>query len=121
MTPEQLPELEPQPSGMGEASRLAGVFFEPSKTFADIAARPSFLVPLILSIVFGIAYMSIFSQRVGWERMIRHQQETSSRAAQLTPEQRETQIRMALKFAPVGGYAGIVLGVPFVLLIWSAV
>ncbi len=100
---------------------MAGVFFEPSKAFADIAARPAFWVPLILSIIFGVAYMSIFSQRVGWERMIRHQQETSSRAAQLTPEQRETQIQMGAKFAPIFGYAAIIVGVPLALLAWSGV
>ena len=121
MTPEQLPELEPQPKGMGEASRLTGVFFEPSKTFADIAARPSFWVPLILSIVFGLAYITLYSQHVGWERMVRHQIETSSRAAQLTPEQRETQIQMSAKFAPVFGYVGIGLGIPLALVVWAAV
>jgi hypothetical protein len=121
MTPEQLPEMEPAPKGMSEASRLAGVFFEPSKTFADIAARPTFWVPLILSLVFGLVYMTLFSQRVGWERMIRHQTETSSRAAQLTPEQRETQIQMGAKFAPVMGYVGILAGVPIVLIVWGGV
>jgi len=106
---------------MGEASRLAGVFFEPSKTFADIAARPSFWVPLILSIAFGLLYITLYTQHVGWERMIRHQMETSSRAAQLTPEQRETQAQMGAKFAPVIGYVGILAGIPIALVIWAAV
>jgi hypothetical protein len=113
--------MEPEPKGLGEAARLTGVFFEPSKAFADIAARPGFLVPLILSLVFGLAYMTLFGQRVGWERMIRHQTETSSRAAQLTPEQRENQIQIGAKFAPVMGYVGILAGVPLVLVIWSGV
>lgn len=121
MTPEQIPESEPQPKGMGEASRLIGVFFEPSKTFADVAARPSFWVPLLLTIVVGLAYIALYSQHVGWERMIRHQTETSSRASQLTPEQRETQIQMGMKFAPVFGYVGVAIGIPLTLLIWAAV
>jgi hypothetical protein len=106
---------------MSEPSRLVGVFFEPSKTFADIAARPSFWVPLVLSMVLGLVYMSIFTQRVGWERMIRHQQETSSRAAQLTPEQREQQAQVGAKFAPIFGYGAIIVGVPLTLVIWAAV
>ena len=121
MTPETISDLEPQPPKMSEVSRLSGVFFEPSKAFTDIAARPSFLVPLILSLVFGVVYITMFSQRVGWERMIRHQQETSSRAAQLTPEQREQGVQMGAKFAPVFGYVGILVGVPLTLTIWSAV
>ena len=121
MTPELLPEQEPQPQGLGEASRLTGVFFEPAKTFADVAARPGFWAPLILVIVVSLAYMVLFGQHVGWERMIRHQTETSSRASQLTPEQRETQIQIGVKFAPVMTYAAILVGVPVVWLIWAAI
>lgn len=106
---------------MGEASRLIGVFFEPAKTFEDVAARPAFWVPLLLMLVGGIIYMALYSQHVGWERMIRHQMETSSRAAQLTDAQRETQLQMGAKFAPVIGYVSIVVGMPLVLVIWAAV
>src|SRR4029077_21269586 len=110
-----------QPKGMGEASRLAGVFFEPSKTFEDVAARPGFWVPLILLIVFGLLYTGLFSQHVGWDRMIRHQMETSSRAAQLTLEQREQQLAISTKFAPVVGYFIVLVGIPLTWLIWAAV
>jgi hypothetical protein len=121
MTPEILPESEPQPKGLGEGSRLTGVFFEPAKTFADIAARPNFWPPLILILVVSLCYMVLFGQHVGWERMIRHQTEMSSRAAQLPPEQRETQIQMGTKFAPVITYVAILVGFPLFTLIWAAV
>jgi len=113
-------DLEPQPQGMGEASRLTGVFFEPSKAFTDIAARPGFWVPLILSMIFALTLVTLFGQRVGWERMIRHQQETSTRAQQLTPEQREQGVQMGAKFAPVASYAVIVVGIPIGFAIWAA-
>jgi len=51
---------------------MSGVFFEPAKTFADVAERPGFWVPLILILVFSLGYMVLFGQHVGWERMIRH-------------------------------------------------
>ena len=70
MTPELLPEAEPQTQGLGEGSRLIGVFFEPAKTFEDVAARPNFWVPLILIMVLSMGYMVLFGQHVGWERMI---------------------------------------------------
>ena len=94
---------------MGEGSRLTGVFFEPTKTFEDIAARPNFWAPLILVIVVSLVFIALFGQHVGWERMIRHQMEMSSRAAQLSPEQREAQIQMGAKFAPIGTYALILV------------
>jgi hypothetical protein len=121
MTPEIVPDEESQPKGLGEGSRLTGVFFEPAKTFEDIAARPNFWAPLILIMVVALVYMALYGQHVGWERMIRHQTEMSSRAAQLSPEQRETQIQMGAKFAPIFGYVGVLVGVPLVTLIWSAV
>ncbi len=121
MTSELLPEDEPKPQGLGEVSRLTGVFFEPAKTFADVAERPGFWAPLILIIVVSLVYMVLFGQHVGWERMIRHQVETSSRSAQQTPEQREAGIQMGMKIAPVMTYVGILVGVPVVWLIWAAI
>jgi hypothetical protein len=121
MTPEMLPEEEPQPQGLGEVSRLTGVFFEPAKTFADVAQRPGFWAPLILVIVVSLVYMVLFGQHVGWERMMRHQFETSSRAAQMPAEQREAAIQMQVKVAPIGTYVFLLVGLPLMWLIWAAI
>ena len=121
MTPELLPDSEPQPKGLGEGSRLTGVFFEPAKTFADVAARPNFWAPLILVIVVALGYMVLYGQHVGWERTVRKQIDSSSRAAQLTPEQKETQIAAGAKIAPIVTYVAILLFVPLGMLIWAAV
>jgi len=116
-----LPEEEPQPQGLGEVSRLTGVFFEPAKTFADVAQRPGFWAPLILVIVVSLVYMVLFGQHVGWERMMRHQFETSSRAAQMPAEQREAAIQMQVKVAPIGTYVFLLVGLPLMWLIWAAI
>jgi hypothetical protein len=71
--------------------------------------------------VFSLSYMVLFGQHVGWERMIRHQTEMSSRSAQMSPEQREQGIQMGLKVAPIFAYVGVLLGVPLGTLIWAAV
>jgi len=122
MTPESAAVAStPPPAGMSEISRIAGVFFEPAKTFEDVAQRPAFIVPLVLVILFSLVYTGLYSQHVGWERMIRRQMETNTRAAQLPPEQRETQIQMGLKIAPIFGYAISLVGVPLGYLIAAAV
>ncbi|MCX6631809.1 MAG: YIP1 family protein [Candidatus Solibacter sp.] len=121
MTPELLPEEEPQPKGLGEGSRLTGVFFEPGKTFEDVAARPGFWAPLILVIVTSLCFMVLFAQHVGWERMMRHAFETNSRAAQMSPEQKEQALQLQLKVVPIPAYAGILLGVPLITMIWAAI
>ncbi|MBS1857618.1 MAG: hypothetical protein JST11_19775, partial [Acidobacteria bacterium] len=67
MTPEPMNPVE-EPRGMGEAARIGGIFFEPGKTFEDIARRPTWLVPMALVIVVVMVMLALFSQRVGWER-----------------------------------------------------
>ena len=121
MTPENLSASEPTPAGMSEFSRITGVFFEPGKAFEDIAARPTWLVPLLLIVVMTLAYMVAFSQHVGWERMMRQRFEASPRAAQLSAEQKEQQIAMTARFAPIGGFAGAIIGVPVTHLLESAI
>lgn len=106
---------------MSEIARVIGVFFEPGKTFRDIAGRPSWLLPMILVIVAVIGVSSTMSQKIGWERIFRHQMETNSRYQQMTQEQRDQTLQVQMKFASVGGYAGALIGVPLYDLIAAAV
>ena len=53
MTPENSSAVEPPAAGMGEFSRISGVFFDPKTAFADIAKRPTWIVPVVLVVVFG--------------------------------------------------------------------
>jgi hypothetical protein len=109
MTPENSPAIEPPPAGIGEFSRLTGVFFDPKKAFDDIAKRPTWLVPVVLLIIAGLAVSLTISQTVGWERVVRQGMETSSRAQQMTPEQREQAVAMGTKFASIMAYTAVVL------------
>jgi hypothetical protein len=106
---------------MGEASRIAGILFEPVKTFEDIARRPTWVVPMVLLIACVLIMMFLFSQHVGWERMIRHQFETNPRLTQMDPEQRQRARDMQIRFSGVGAYAGAILGVPIVDLLWALI
>jgi hypothetical protein len=121
MSPESPQIAEPSPEEMSELARIAGVFFEPAKTFGDIADRPRWIVPLLLTIAVSLIYFALYTQHVGWERMMRHQFEMSSRAAQLTPEQREQAIVMQARYAPIFGYVGVVLGTPIYYLAAAAI
>src|SRR5664279_5658696 len=125
MTPENAPAVEPEPAGMGEFSRLTGVFFEPGKTFADIAERPRWLVPLLLVIVAGVAFYFLYGQHVGWERFLRHQMETNARVQQqmerIPADQRDRAIAMQTKFMGIGYYFGTIVMVPLMYLISAAI
>jgi hypothetical protein len=122
MTPEVLSASEPEPKGMGAFSRLTGVFFEPGKTFEDIAARPGWVLPLALVIVAALAFSISLGQRIGFDRVV--DQQVAGRLAKATPEQREQiekSIEMQKKFAPIGSAVASFLMPPIVALICSAV
>ena len=114
MTPQAASEAPA--ANKGALQRIVGVFTSPTETFADIGARPTFVIPIILLIVLQLAFMVLVSQRVGWERITRAQIEKSSQYQNMTPEQVEQGVRMGAKFASVVGYAGVVVGVPVVML-----
>ena len=120
MTPENSPAVAPAPAGMGEFSRITGVFFEPKRTFEDIAKRPAWIVPVVLLMVATLAVIMVMSQRVGWDRIVRHGMEASSRAQQMTPEQREQAISVGVKIASIMAYVGVIF-VPVVYVIIAAV
>jgi hypothetical protein len=121
MTPENAAAVEPQPAGMGEFSRIVGVFFEPGKTFADIAQRPSWIVPMILMILAMIGATVALSQHIGWERIIRQQDEASAQIRNMAPEQRERTMALQMKLAPAMGYTFGIVGVPIYAIVVAAV
>lgn len=125
MTPEPITPASPEPQGMGEFSRLLGVYLEPTKAFTDIARRPTWLVPLLLVILSGIAFYSIFGQHVGWARYLQHQLETNPKAAermaQVPPEQRARTQEMQAKFAGVGADAAVAIFTPIALVVSAGI
>lgn len=121
MAPATAAAFESEPAPLSELSRVTGVVFEPSKTFADIAKRPAWVIPLVLVVLFSLVYLYAFSVHVGWERGITKAIDSSARVAQLPPEQRQRAIEMQLKFAPIAGYAGVVLFTPLYYLIAAGV
>jgi hypothetical protein len=96
----------------GALGRVFGVFFSPKATFESIAARPTWIVPLILICLMQIAVVSVFSHRVGWRSMIEKQDANNSRMEGLPPDQLERTVQLQVKYAPIAGYLFAVIG-PF--------
>ncbi len=107
---------------MSEPARIAGVFLEPGKAFADIVAWPSrWWIPVVLMALMGLTFTYCYSQRVGWDRMIRQTMESNERMQSLPADQREQAIERGIKFAGVMGYVGALLGSTVVVLVVAAV
>lgn len=102
---------------MGEFSRLMGVFFEPKRTFGDIAERPRWLAPTLLLIVASLAVIYLFNVHVGWDSYLHRIMDNNPRVQQLSPEQRDRVMNTQLRIVPIFSYVGAVLGVPLTFLV----
>jgi hypothetical protein len=79
---------------MSTGQTLTGIFFEPGRVFESLRERPRFLAAAIISTIALLAFTMVFYQRVGYERTINEEIESSPRAEQMTPEQKEQAIRI---------------------------
>jgi Yip1 domain len=101
------------PASVSSFGRVFGALFDPKPTFASIAQRPSWILPLLCTFVISVATVAIFGQRVGWRAFMEKQIATNSRAQkqmeQLPPEKRQEIIDRQVKFASIFGYVGVVV------------
>lgn len=102
----QAPEA---PEHVNSFARVFGVLFSPKETFASVARRPTWLVPILLLCLVELGIISVFSNRVGWRSLIEKQMTSNSRFQELPPAQQENQIRLALKYAPIFGYVEVIV------------
>jgi hypothetical protein len=114
-----IPAPAPEPTAqVSPFGRIIGVLFSPKSTYQDIARKPSWLLPVIISTVLGIAATVVLNQRVDWRDFISQQIEKSPQAAQLTAEQKEKQIDISSKVTTYVVYAvGVVGSVLFALIV----
>jgi len=102
---------------MSEAARLAGVFFSPGKAFADIARRPRWWIPVILTALLSTIYLNAFTQRVGWESVIRPAIERLPNSQAMTAQQREQAITRAAGIYKYVGYGSALLTLAYVFIV----
>ena len=121
MATETVRAPDPAVAPMGEFSRLMGVFFEPRKTFAEIAERPRWLVPLLIATLASVALIYLFNTHVGWESYLNRMMENNPRVQQLSPEQRQNALNLQLRMVPVFSYVSGVLFLPLMLLVGGGI
>jgi len=102
-------------------SRFFGVFTSPGEAFADIARKPDFIAPLVVSILATVAFSEVMLAKIGMERIIRTQLQVSGRAANMTPDQIDQAVSQGAKFGSIITHVIGVLGAPIGLLIIAAV
>ena len=125
-TPTPMPDAQAQPqAAVSPFGRVIGVFFSPKATFEDIARKPSWVTPILITTVLSIISVVALNQRVNWRDYIVQQIEKSPRAAQLTADQKQQQAEMGAKFTVGIVYvSGVLVPICFALLVglvmWGA-
>ena len=112
---------EPPQQQISAVGRLIGVFFSPGATFADIARKPSWLAPVVVMTVLGLIVSFALNQRVNWHDVVMKQIDASSRASQLSTEQKEQQADVGAKFSVPFSYGIGLLGPILAVLIVGGV
>lgn len=86
---------------MSTAETITGVFFEPSRTFEALRARPRFLVVGLILLVLAIVVTMVLYARVDMGQFIRDRIERSPNAAQVTEQQKDMQVKVGKTFGMV--------------------
>jgi len=125
-TPTPMPEAQAQPqAAISPFGRIVGVFFSPKATFEDIAKKPGWVAPILLTTVLSIISVVALNQRMNWRDYIIQQMDKNPRAAQLSADQKQQQADMATKFTVGIVYtSGFLVPICFALIVglvmWGA-
>lgn len=104
------PPLAPEPPAqIGAFGRIIGALVSPGKTFADIARKPSWILPIVLLIILGLVTTYFFGARVGWEKFAREQMMNSPQFANADAATQNQTLQQQLPFYPIFGYVGVVV------------
>src|SRR5215204_5513982 len=101
----------PTASEMSTAETLTGIFFEPSRMFEALRARPRFLAAGLILLALACIVTLVLYMRVDMGQYIRGRIESSPNAAQATEAQKDMQVRMGKTL----GAVAVPLSVPIVI------
>lgn len=106
---------EPAPSAVG---RVVGAIFTPGETFASIARRPTYLLPLLLWMGLSLGITAVILPKFDWEKMTRERLEKSGQT--VTDEKVQAAVVQGKK---VGGVISYCIGAisPWVVALVTAV
>ena len=119
------PMAEAPAATISPFGRVIGVFFSPKATFEDLARKPSWILPILLTTVLSVISVVALNQRMNWRDYIVQQMEKNPRAAQLSADQKQQQAETAAKFTVAIVYAsGFLAPICFALIVglvmWGA-
>src|SRR5258708_19805432 len=110
------PAGAPPPSKESALARLVGVLFSPDETFASIARKPDWAVPLLLFMAISLFSGFVFAHHVDFLAPAREQMEAQGK---LTPDQINSQLKIAGAIAKVIAYCSPIVSVIVFMIVAS--
>jgi len=99
------PAAEATP-GLTQWERIVDTFTAPSKTFTDIKlGHKSWWLPFVIYVVLGFAFYAAVNSKIGMRQVVDNQirlsPKSEERMSALTPEQRESQMKISTTITQV--------------------
>lgn len=123
------PTAESTP-GLSQMQRFMSTFTAPSKVFTDIKnGHLSWWLPFLLYIALGYAFYFVVDAKVGMQQAAENQIQMNAKAqermAQLTPEQRESQMKLTVTITRVAFLCTpvfiVIMGLIISLVMWGTI
>lgn len=102
-------------------SRWIGVYFSPGEAFQDIARKPDFILPLVVTVVSAIGITETMLAKIGIERIIRNSMVMGGQAAKMSPEQIQQAVDQGKGVGGIMAHVLGALGPPIYLLLVAVV
>lgn len=114
-TPAPDPGLKPN-----TVQRIIGVLFSPDATFASIARRPDWVLPLVILCVVGLLGGIAVAQRVDFNTVARDAMDSNPQTAKLPPDRVATMVRFTAASMKVAAYGSPVFTVLILVVVGGA-
>jgi hypothetical protein len=120
------PETQPTgPPETGALGRMTGVVVGPTRTFGEIARRPTWVVPFITLCVLSVVVFGLLAQKTDWRSFFERQMSKNSRFDQMPQDQKDNILEKQVQYGPKFAFAfGVIFTPIFVLFItlvdWGA-
>jgi Yip1-like protein len=101
--------VEPPP---GFFSTLAGVYAAPVETFRGLAARPSFVAPLLAAIALNVAFTFVWMRKADPVELARTQMEESGVFERVPPERHADLVQRQARLFPIFAWLGPLVFAP---------
>jgi Yip1 domain len=103
------PPVEPP---RGFFSTLAGVYSAPTETFRGLAARPSFVAPLLGAILLNVAFTFLWMRKADPVELARTQMEESGVFERVPPERHDEIVQRQARLFPIFAWLGPLIFAP---------